>query len=143
MPRKKPRRDATTTITHTVEFDAPAATLFELYADARKHARVIDASARFERRAGGAFSAWSGGVTGMNVVLRAPSLIVQAWRTEAFPSGHHSILHLVFEPAGRGRSRLTLTQHGVPRALAEEIEANWHACYWEPIGRLLAEGAGK
>jgi activator of HSP90 ATPase len=123
---------------HTAELEAAPEELFELYADARKHSRVIEAPVRLDRRVGGKFSAWGGGVSGMNIALRQPALIVQAWRTEDFPKDHHSILHLAIDRAGRGRSKLTLSQHGVPRACAAEIEANWHACYWQRMRALLA-----
>lgn len=143
MVGKREGREDTVTVAHSVEFDAPAAQIFEMYADARKHSKVIDAQAKLERRVGGKFSAWGGGVSGMNLVLREPSLIVQAWRTQEFPKDHYSVLHLSIEPAGRGRSKLTLAQHGVPRACAEEIETNWHECYWEPMKKLLAEQNAK
>ena len=134
---------STTTLHHAVLFDTTPAELFELYADARKHARVIGAHARLERRAGGSFSAWSGAVSGVNVVLRSPTLIVQAWRTEEFASDHYSILHLSLAPAGRGRTQLTLRQEGVPIECAKDIEANWHACYWEPIKQMLGDKGEK
>jgi activator of HSP90 ATPase len=128
----------TTTIAHSIQFDAPPAVLFEMYADAREHSKVIDARVRFERRVGGRFSAWGGEVSGLNVVLRKPSVVVQAWRTSEFPKDHHSVLHLSITPTGVGRSTLTLTQHGVPIACAEDVEANWHECYWKPMKQMLA-----
>jgi activator of HSP90 ATPase len=143
MPKSSDTQVPVITVEHSVDFDASAADIFNMYADARKHAKVIGAQARLERRVGGKFSAWGGGVSGINVALRTPTLIVQAWRTETFPVDHFSILQLSIAPVGRGRSRLTLRQHGVPRDCAEEIAGNWHACYWEPIKALLAQQAAR
>jgi activator of HSP90 ATPase len=98
----------TTTIAHSIQFDAPPAVLFEMYADPREHSKVIDAR--------------------LNVVLRKPSLVVQAWRTSEFPNDHHPVLHLSIAAARVGHSTLTLTQHGVPIARAEDVETNWHEC---------------
>jgi len=131
-------KPAATTVSQTVEFDVPPRLLFELYADARRHAKVIGATVRFERRVGGRFSAWGGGVSGVNIVLRAPSLIVQAWRAEDFPEESYSILHLSFNAVARGGTRLELVQHGVPRKCARTIARNWHECYWESMQRMLS-----
>jgi activator of HSP90 ATPase len=130
-------KSTATTVAHAVEFDAPPRVLCELYADARRHAKVIGAPVRFERRVGGRFSAWWGGVSGVNIVLRTPKLIIQAWRAADFPEDCYSILHLSFGSARRGRTRLELMQHGVPRGSARAIEKNWHDCYWNSIQRML------
>ena len=53
--------------------------------------------------------------------------------------GRYSILHLSLEPVGRGGTRLTLSQHGVPRDCAKEIESNWHSCYWDNIKNMLSK----
>jgi activator of HSP90 ATPase len=126
-----------TTIRQSVDFAASPKTIYDLYTDRRQHARIIGAPVRFERRAGGAFSAWQGGVHGINVALKAPSHIVQAWRAADFPKGHYSIVHLILAPAGRGRTRLSLVHAGVPSAAASGIRENWFACYWRPIREHL------
>lgn len=138
MARAK-EKEKVVTVLHTVEFDAPVKVIFDLYAIARQHAKVIGAPVVLQRRVGGRFSAWGGSVSGVNVVLESPALITQAWRTSDFPPGNFSILHLALAPAGRGRTRLTLTQHGVPQSLAREIEGNWHACYWDNIRQMLRQ----
>src|SRR5205823_3257006 len=72
-------REKVVTVLHTVEFDAPVKAIFDLYANARQHAKVIGAPVEFQRRVGGRFSAWGGSVRGVNVVLESPALITQAW----------------------------------------------------------------
>jgi activator of HSP90 ATPase len=120
---------------------APPKAVYETLTDPRRHARLIGAQASLQRRPGGPFTMWDGGVHGTTLALVPGKRIVQSWRCEmaGWPDGHFSRLTYSLAPAAEGGTTLTLTQAEVPVACIAELKQGWHDNYWTPLKRQ-AEG---
>src|SRR5262245_18648955 len=94
--------------------------------DGARHAAFTGAPADIAPGVGGAFSAHSGWVSGVNVELEPGRRIVQAWRGKSWPDGHYSLLTLLIEAQAGDRTRLTMHHTGVPIADVEHIASGWH-----------------
>jgi activator of HSP90 ATPase len=100
--------------------------------DARAHPAVID------RQPGGAFSLFGGYVSGRQIELVPNQRVVQAWRSASWGSGLFSIAHFEFSTQGAS-TKLVFDHLGFPAGTAEHLAAGWHANYWEPLQKFLAE----
>ena len=127
----------TKTIEQTVEFtDVSPDRLFETYMDARLHAAAIAAPVEMDPRVGGRFSAF-GGLTGRNVLIESPRIIVQTWRANIFrEEDADSVLVLLFERTDAG-ARVRLVQANVPEHAIQTIEQGWQQHYWSRWTRYL------
>jgi len=130
-------------ITQRVQFNASPRDIFELMMDSRRHARFTGEPARVPRRAGASFSAYSGYITGVNVEIIPNRRIVQAWRGSDWPKGAYSIVTFQLASLAGGRTRLTFTQHGVPRGQLRSIRQGWTDYYWEPMKAAIAEAKSR
>ena len=82
-----------------VHIDAKSAEVYEAYTDSKKHGEITGSKVVFEKKVGGKFSAWDGGLEGENLDLVDGKKIVQKWRAEDWPKGHYSILTIELFPA--------------------------------------------
>jgi len=123
-------------IRQTVTFRASAVDVYEALMDSRKHARFTGARARISRTVGGKISAYDGYIEGENLELVPNRKIVQRWRASDWPDGHFSKASFCLKP-GRGTTRLTFTQTGVPAPQVEAIKKGWIDFYWEPMKAML------
>ncbi len=80
------------TIQQEVHFDAKPEEVYEAYVDAKKHGEFTGSKVVFEKKVGGKFSAWGGGLEGENLELVDGRKIVQKWRADDWPEGHYSTL---------------------------------------------------
>ncbi len=83
-----------TLIRQSVTFKATPHEVYEALMDSRKHARFTHEPARISRKVGGAFSAYSGYITGTNLELVPDKKIVQAWHAQDWPEGRRRYLGL-------------------------------------------------
>ena len=127
----------TKTIEQTVEFTGVSPDrLFETYMDAKQHAAAIAAPVEMDRRVGGRFSAF-GGLTGRNVLIQSPSIIVQTWRANIFrEEDADSVLVLLFEKTDAG-ARVRLVHANVPEHAIQTIAHGWQQHYWSRWSRYL------
>ncbi len=128
----------TTTVRQSVFFRAPPHEVYEALADSSKHSEFTGSKAVISRKAGGAFSAWDGGLHGKNLALAQDRRIVQAWRCEmaGWPRKHFSRASFELRPEKAG-TRLDFVQTGVPAECAASIAEGWRDYYWRPMKEFL------
>jgi activator of HSP90 ATPase len=127
------------TIKQKVKFKAPSKVIYDLLADSRKHSTFSGKRAVISKKVGGAFSAYSGNITGINVDLLPGKRIVQAWRAKDFPTGIFSMATFNLATTRDGGTEVILTHRGVPKDLIPRIEQNWREDYWNKIKHYLAK----
>lgn len=125
------------TIKQTVSFKAPPTEVYKLLAEEAEQRALTGVEARFEAKAGGAFSAFSGAIEGINVELVPGKRLVQAWREKHFPEGIFSMATFNLSPTPSGGTKLILTHRGVPKDLIPKIEDDWRQLYWNRIKQHL------
>ncbi len=126
------------TIEQSAKFNASPEVLFEMYMDSAKHSAATGAPARISRRAGGRFTAFSGALSGRNLLIVPNRMIVQAWRSSAFKRGDpDSILVLEFSKVAGGAS-VHIVHMNVPRQDHQGVTKGWPKFYWKPWKAYLA-----
>ena len=130
-----------TTFTQSVLFDAPPATVYALYAEQKFHTEATGSTASIKAKAGAAFTAWDGYISGVTLHAEKDRMIVQTWRTDDWGSGEpDSVLVLLFQAEGGG-TRLILTHANVPESQAEELKKGWKEYYWKPWKAWIGKNA--
>ena len=122
------------TIRQTVTFKATPHQVYEALMDSSKHAKFTGAQASISRQAGGAFTAYDGGLQGRNLEVVPDSKIVQEWhcQEEGWPADHYSRLTIALTEVPGG-TRLRMTHRGVPDACVDGIKSGWHTEYWDKM----------
>ena len=59
----------TKTLQQTITFKASPMDVYEMIVDSRKHSSLSGEKAKISRKVGGRFTAWSGHISGINLVL--------------------------------------------------------------------------
>jgi activator of HSP90 ATPase len=112
--------------------------LFELYMNGKKHALISGSHVTISSKAGAAFSAHGGYITGRNIHSVKDKVIVQAWRAAGWsPEDPDSIFTIVLEQNGKD-TILHAIHSGVPDSKVDSIEKGWHDHYWKPWKQHLA-----
>ncbi|MBK7580545.1 MAG: SRPBCC domain-containing protein [Myxococcales bacterium] len=130
-------------ISETVTFDATPAVVYRALVDAKQHAAFTGSHASNDGKVGGPFSAYDGYIVGFNVELVKGVRVIQAWRANEWKEGAWSIARFELAPAGTGRTKLTLTQAGVPDAFQKRITRGWKDFYWVPLASWLRASSAK
>jgi len=125
-----------TLIRQSVTFKATPHEVYEALMDSRKHARFTHEPARISRKVGGAFSAYSGYITGTNLELVPDRKIVQAWHAVDWPEGHMSRVTFRLSRV-KGGTRLAFTHSGVPESEVASLKQGWIDSYWLPLKAML------
>lgn len=92
--------------------------------------------AEISTKEGGASTMFGGDIRARNVELDPGKLIVQAWRSQAWPTGVYSICRFALSPAG-GKTKLVFDQAGYPDEAHDMLETGWTQMYWEPLENTL------
>ena len=129
----------TKTIRQTVTFKANPAEVYDMLIDAEKHQSLSNEKATISNKVGGAFTAWGGHISGINLVLKPGEKIVQAWRATGWPPDHYSIAIFDLEKVPRG-CKLRFTQIGIPPHRYSGHYRGWIEAYWTPMKEVLANG---
>ena len=126
------------TIQQTVTLPAPAAELYRMYLDPKRHAAITGAPVRIGARAGAPFRAFNGALSGRMLAARPGRLIVQTWRSTGFGrKDPDSILVLTFSPQGRS-GRVRLVHVNVADRDVHGVTEGWKKYYWRPWRAYLA-----
>ncbi len=121
---------------------APPERLFDMYLDADSHAAFTGAAVTLEPRAGGAFRAFDGMLSGTILHVEPKRLVVQTWRSANWPAGAiDSVLVLTFWPDEQG-GRIEVAHVNVDDADFAGISHGWEKYYWTPWRAYLTGGAG-
>jgi len=115
---------------------------FNTFLDSSKHTSLTGAPATIGKKAGAAFTAFAGQLSGRTLLVVPGRLIVQSWRSRRWKaSDPDSILVLEFSKAKRG-GRIDLVHVGVPQHDRTDVFAGWEKYYWVPWKKRLASGQG-
>jgi activator of HSP90 ATPase len=119
-------------------FAATPDRLFDMYLDARSHSALTGAPATVEPRAGTAFSAFDGMLSGTLLHIEPKRLIVQTWRSKNWPADAiDSVLVLSFWPQ-QDAARIELVQVNVADEDFAGVSQGWEKYYWTPWRAYLA-----
>jgi activator of HSP90 ATPase len=119
-------------------FAAPPERLFDMYLDAREHAAFTGQPVTVEPRAGAAFSAFSGALSGKILHVEPKRLVVQTWRSVKWPADAiDSVLTLSFWPQDGG-AHIELVQVNVADEDFADVTQGWERFYWTPWRAYLA-----
>ena len=128
---------ATKTLKQTRTFNAPATAIYEMLMDSKKHSKVTGAPAKISTKEGGKFTAFGGMLAGTNIELKPNKKIVQSWRSSEWPEGHYSTLTFSLASAGRGKTKLSLSQSNIPDNDFEGVKKGWIEYYYVPMAKML------
>jgi len=129
----------TRTLRQTAIFKASPRRVYEMLMDARKHTSLSGEEAKISRKPGGKFTAWSGHITGFNLVIKPGEKIVQAWRATGWWPDHYSVAIFDFKRVARG-TKLEFTQIGIPPHRYSGHYRGWIEAYWIPMKEVLEDG---
>ncbi len=79
------------TIQQSVTLPAPAADLYRMYLDPKRHAAITGAPVRIGARPGSFFRAFNGALSGKMLLARPGRMIVQTWRSTGFGAKGHRL----------------------------------------------------
>lgn len=120
-------------------FAVPPERLFDMYLDARSHAAFTGAPVAIEPRAGAAFSAFEGALSGTILHVEPKRLIVQTWRSKNWPADAiDSTLILTFWKEDGG-ARIELAHINVCDDDFAGVSHGWEKYYWTPWRAYLAD----
>ncbi len=96
-------------------------------------------AASISAKVGGRSTMFGGDIEALNVELQPGKLIVQAWRSNAWPEGVYSICRFALTPEDGG-TKLVFDQAGYPDEGHDMLEGGWHQMYWQPLNTMLGGG---
>lgn len=125
------------TITQEVFLNAQTHEVYEAYLDDKQHAEFTGLPAKIDREPGGRFTV-CGVLSGTTLEMEEDSRILQEWRGDKWPAGHHSRLSLTLSPIYSGKgTHISLIQSGVPADVYEDISKGWREYYWNKLDEYL------
>lgn len=130
----------TTTVTDNEEFRTTAEELYKTFTDPQRIAAFTRAAPKlFEgAKQGGKFELFDGNVSGEYLELHEPTKIVQSWRLNQWPAGHHSKLQIEFDQNDVDRVTVMRVEWtGVPVGQEEVTKRNWLEYYVRSIKRTF------
>jgi activator of HSP90 ATPase len=133
----------TVTVTDSEEFRTTAEELFQTFTDpARLTAFTRSPPKVFEgAKEGGKFELFGGNVSGEYLVLEAPKTIIQSWRLNQWPAGHHSKLQIEFDQNDVDHvTVMRVTWTGVPVGQEDVTKRNWGEYYVRSIKTTFGFG---
>ncbi|OTB09330.1 hypothetical protein M426DRAFT_315897 [Hypoxylon sp. CI-4A] len=133
----------TTTVTDQEEFRTTAAELYQTFTDPQRLAAFTRAPPkRFDgAQKGGKFELFGGNVSGEYEELEEPTKIVQTWRLNQWPAGHHSKQVIEFDQNDVDSvTVMRVTWTGVPVGQEEVTKRNWDEYYVRSIKKTFGFG---
>jgi activator of HSP90 ATPase len=126
----------TTTVNDQEEFRTTAEEMYQTFTDPQRLAAFTRAAPKkFEgAKSGGKWELFDGNVSGEFVELVEPSKIVQTWRLNQWPAGHHSKQVIEFDQNDiDGVTTMRVTWTGVPVGQEDVTKRNWEQYYVRSI----------
>jgi activator of HSP90 ATPase len=126
------------TIQQRVTLPAPAAELYRMYLDPKRHAAITGSPVKIGARRGSPFRAFNGALSGKVLYTQPGRMIVQTWRSTGFGARDiDSTLILTFWPQGRS-GRIQLVHANVADRDVRGVTKGWRTYYWTPWRTYLA-----
>jgi len=122
------------TLNLKVEVNAPPREVQDTLLDQGKLSAITQSAAVIAREAGSKFSMFNGSITG-EIVSVAPNQIVQKWRSNSWPAGHHSVVTFQLDASHNG-TLVTMRQEGVPVDDFDRTEHGWKQLFWDRFRML-------
>jgi activator of HSP90 ATPase len=119
-------------IHHVVTLAAPPKEVFAELLDADRFAAFSGAPAEIDPVEGGSFSLFGGQILGRTIELVEGERVVQAWRVASWEDGVYSLIRFELRASGAG-TELSFDHTGFPTEAHDDLDAGWHAMYWEPM----------
>ena len=126
------------TIKQGAKFASSPETVYKYLMDSKLHTKFTGDVAKISKKVGGKFSAFSGYITGKNLVLQPGKKIVQAWTTTEWPKWHMSEVTYLLKKA-KGGTKLMFTHKNVPAYDYKDKTSGWKKYYWEPLKKILSK----
>jgi activator of HSP90 ATPase len=133
----------TTIVTDSEEFRTTAEELFQTFTDPNRIAAFTRSPPKvFEgAREGGKFELFGGNVSGEYLTLDSPKTIVQSWRLNQWPAGHHSRLQIDFDQNDVDHvTMMRVSWTGVPIGQEDVTRRNWGEYYVRSIKTTFGFG---
>ena len=106
--------------------------VYDAWLDSEKHGAMTGGAAEVNAVIGGKFTAWDGYISGKNIELIRPGLIIQSWRTSEFDGSEpDSRIEVQFEPDIDG-TKVTIIHSNLPPH-GGQYEQGWFDNYFEPM----------
>lgn len=125
-----------TSIHVETDFKASPQRIYEALLDSKQFAAFSGMPAEIDPKAGGAFSMFSGMITGRNVELVPNQRIVQAWRPGHWDPGVYSIVKFEMKPKDSG-AILILDHTGFPEGDYDSLLTGWNEHYIDLLTKFL------
>jgi activator of HSP90 ATPase len=87
---------------------------------------------------GGPFTLFGGYITGRHLEMLPNERLVQAWRAGSWKAGGFSIAAFYLTAEG-SKTKLNFEHRGFPNGNGVSLAQGWHAHYWEPLAKFLAQ----
>ena len=132
-------------IRQSVELPASADRLFDMYLDPVAHGAFTGSAVTIAAKAGTAFQAFGGQLSGTMLVVVRPRLVVQSWRSTKFTEADpDSTLILLFSPdeSDPAHGRIDLVHLDVPEHDCHGVTEGWQKFYWTPWQAYLSAAKG-
>jgi activator of HSP90 ATPase len=127
-------------IQQSVTVNAAPRELFNTFLDSKKHTALTGAPAKIGKKAGAAFTAFGGQLSGRTLLVVPGRLIVQSWRSKGWKASEpDSILILEFSQT-KGGGRIDMIHVGVPQHDRTGVANGWKKYYWAPWQKRLTSG---
>jgi activator of HSP90 ATPase len=139
--KAEPRTEGTdrlrTSLHQEIDLPANPHRIYVALLDSKQFTAFSGLAATIDPAVGGAFSMFSGQITGRSVELVPDFRIVQAWRPGSWAPGIYSIVK--FELKEHGAETLVVLDHtGFPEGKFAGLDSGWHEHYWEPLKKYFA-----
>jgi activator of HSP90 ATPase len=124
----------------TAVIPAEPKTIFDAWMSSQGHTEMTGSPAKIGAKAGSAFTAWEGYISGKTLELNSPGRIVQSWRTTDFaPDDPDSRLEVLLEKA-RGGTKMSLVHTNIPAGQGRNYRTGWLDFYVKPMKSWFASG---
>lgn len=127
-------------ITLRFSLHAAAKDIYDAWLDSARHSAMTGERATASREIGSAFTAWSGYITGKNLLLIPNKKIVQSWRSSEFPEDAPDSVLSIQLVENQGITEIELEHKDIPSGQAVQYQAGWVEYYANPMQRYFAAG---
>ena len=124
----------TSTIRQTATIPASPKEVYSALMSSARHSAFTGAKALIGKKAGDAYYAYDGYITGRNIELKPGKKIVQTWiaMEDKWPAGHESKITFEFKEVAGG-TKIVFVHEDVPEPIAKNFVGGWKDYYWKPL----------
>jgi activator of HSP90 ATPase len=119
-----------------VDFTATPARLYQALVDGKEFAAFSGMPAEIDPKVGGKCSLFGAHIEAVNKELVPNQLVVQSWRSAAWPAGAWSTVRFALKAQGTG-THLTFDQTGFPAGEHDHLAQGWESNYWSKLKAYL------